>query len=180
MRVSKVALRALTPVVALVLAVAAATPTAPALARSGAIAAPAAVVAADPPETAAVPQSSPAQRECSTPWRDVGSLRAVMCITPHPGNQYQVTAWVRNRSATQHTVAVWLYFRVGLDWARGRNFYRGGCGKSVEPNLGQTVRCDTPIQTIIGPEWRWKWGIARVHDVQDDTALNMWNIHPLP
>jgi hypothetical protein len=176
MRVSKVALRVLTPVVALVLAVAAATPIAPALARSGAIAAPAAVVAADPPETAAVPQSSPAQRECST-WRDVGSLRAAMCITPHPDHRYQVTAWVRNRTATQHTVAVWLYFRVGLNWASGRNFYRGGCGLSVNPP--ETVQCDTRLVTINRPEWRWKWGIARVHDVQDDRALNLWNLHPL-
>jgi hypothetical protein len=175
MRVSKVALRALTPVVALVLAVAAATPIAPALARSGAIAAPAAVVAADPPETAAVPQSSPAQRECST-WRGVGSLLAVMCITPHPGNQYRVTAWVRNHTATQHTVAVWLYFRVGLDWARGRNYLRNQCGLSVDAS--ETVRCDTPLVLINRPT-EWKWGIARVHDVQDNRALNMWNFQGL-
>jgi hypothetical protein len=182
MRVSKVALRVLTPAVALLPAVATATPIAPALARSGAIAAPAAVVAADtpgyPPKTAAVPQSvqAPAQSNCSA-WLPIDAeLSAGVCISQRPVDQYWVNASVLNRSGTQHTVAIFVYFRVGPTWATSRNFLRAQCGASVDG--GKITECTTRLTTIRRPT-EWKWGVAHVVHTDENSRRTVWNGTPL-
>jgi hypothetical protein len=127
-----------------------------------------------PPKTAAVPQSlrAPAQHNCSA-WLPVDAeLLAGVCIGHASGDRYAVTASVLNHSATQHTVAVFVYVRVGRTWATGTNYWRAQCGLSVDRR--KTVQCTSPWRSIRATN-QWKWGVARVVHTDAHTQRTVWN-----
>jgi hypothetical protein len=122
-----------------------------------------------PPKTATV---KAAQNNCSA-WLPVDAeLLAGVCIGHASGDRYAVNASVLNHSATQHTVAVFVYVRVGRTWADGRNYWRAQCGLSVD--RGRTVQCTSPWRSIKATNQR-KWGVARVVHTDANTQRTVWN-----
>jgi len=114
---------------------------------------------------------------CSA-WLQVGAsaLSAQVCTVRFTDGTYQTTTSVHSASNTQHTVAVWVGFRVGRTWTAGRSYTRGRCGLSVDP--GETVGCESHRISIRATN-QGKWGIARVVQTDDSAQLLLWTPHPL-